>query len=1772
MPRQALWILGWLFLAPASWAHTEQILSLSVTNATGYLLAGDATLRGSEYNRENIAARAEVDFATTNALTALTYSYLIEFELLDSVGRTTEILDADGQTNTVYRLADSVTLPGGVPPFAVLRQVTRVYDAPLVPANRLDPLEAYRVHLRLRKRGSGDPKYVVLPASATDVARTYYHFPNARSGDAALNVIALLDRASYARTYLVKTIPGRDAFRVQADFTLRRYDDFASAPAASDVPLRFTYELQDAETGAAIPLVRSHQLASRSLLSHGFSIFGSPIPPATLSSSETLELTPANPIDSVGRLYRAVVRLEHTDVQGQPAAPANQVPLPSQQFLSFNGRLLFGTIETLIRGIANEPTPTSVFPVGINTVLTVIADGGVIVGHPEHRYGNGTPLPVVLRSSGDAEYLGQADVPVHAPTPDTSTVANVRLQRAGLALRNTGAYADLVVWLPSGFGYRFNQDSRILQGTLAFNNRRLGQELAPDDGPRLTAPLIYVCEETKPLWFEGTELAWDVPAGRFVFKPTGAVTYVRRPELARLRAAPIPAADQEKRSNELVFETVDRLTSPELVVHAHSDGSARLDFEADLKPGAFRAHFPYDTRVEFAEGGHLSVVDDQVVTARSGVTGVESVAVNYRQGCSEPGCGAVPDPVSVVLAPKGHDLLFTSDGGLAAGGEIHDPQELAWGWIDTPSLHQFAQRVRSFPEGRFHMPGSFLRGDATALVALHRPGVLLHSGVAPDDPGLPERFGEPAYDTGLGDYAGLNYRLARDGDQVARSVLGGHPTEAYPLTARSKYYVRPGGVSGIHEAVFGAAPGDAKIYGYDFQFSNYGLSYLDSLNQESRTSGSIGVGGPSHFTLNFEELKFSCLGALEPAKVPEGEGDKVLEYWRADFKPLAIQFDRPEDLSCDPTKGYLTVGVEAWAQHVEAVLFGRLGWHANGNLITLDDHALDPPFDSRLKLPNAFPIVGPVKGPGHETYDFTPVNDAYYNNWEFAKADQGFLNIAGKLDVPFFEDLRVHLHTSADRDNDVAPLYLMGGWPDRGFDVNGLSFFTANPADPDNLGVPGDTTVAGYRTGNTDGHQKYLVRAQRHWLGFIDLDYPLTWNDTGRAFTAFDSVADDLLVLHVQHQAKYLSPEHAELVFGAQYPGLPQLNLANLAFAQLGGLETAFSGPVLQPARAALETGVHGLDELLSDQLKEFFDPTFDTLFDPIIESLYQALKTDYLTHGNAFSGGSPAPIIASRISGGGNSIANRLRNLLDGAATPEQVDVIKHLASNLAQVEDALAQTEILLARDPAGQRRIIGQLIQNIAGKLAAQFAGAFTDATLNETLTSIDPSLTQIQAALAELRTTVGEIRGQLAPGQEFRTELQSRLNALAGTVMDVASQHQSDVNAIFAEIAAQGDNPFTAYTAEELRARIRQKLEDRFFASPLASSIHESIKQRLYDVDAAIRQGLDSVFQQINLVLREVITQSLASVDQTITPFLDDCRQVMGAGQINGYAHITDDALRLLRLDLKAQFKVPTELEFNGFLEIKELTSDGTASECLPKSGRANEVTLGANDVAVTWMSEGVRATANAKFTFDPANDVPTLVNLSGGLDLRGDLRLELFRLEHLGAWMGFGLLENYFSAAAQVSIGDYQGSGGLYFGRTCSLAPLGWDPDVQSLLGSPPFTGAYGYVDVWLPISEALLGVPASCFFDVSAGVGAGAGFFLEGPTFVGKMLLEAEGEVLCLATLSGEIKLVGLKNPDGLHLKGSGRLSAELGHCPFCITLSHQVGLEYKHGSWDVDL
>jgi hypothetical protein len=159
----------------------------------------------------------------------------------------------------------------------------------------------------------------------------------------------------------------------------------------------------------------------------------------------------------------------------------------------------------------------------------------------------------------------------------------------------------------------------------------------------------------------------------------------------------------------------------------------------------------------------------------------------------------------------------------------------------------FAEVTGNFTVASAHLPGNVLRASLATTIDDNRAGELLLSGQGqPGDPNYVERPGDPSYGIGAADYAGLNFRVGSDGAQTATSLIGDASVGPYALRGSTKYYTRPAGVSGIHEAVtasFAALANALTVRGFSLSLNNFQLSFLDNHVHASLISGTVNVPG-----------------------------------------------------------------------------------------------------------------------------------------------------------------------------------------------------------------------------------------------------------------------------------------------------------------------------------------------------------------------------------------------------------------------------------------------------------------------------------------------------------------------------------------------------------------------------------------------------------------------------------------------------------------------------------------------------------------------------------------------------------------------------------------------------------------------------------------------------------------------------------------------------------------------------------------------------------------
>jgi len=1791
LPRLLEAAVAGFLVATAQAAFTPSINSVSI-GSSEFVIDSDASRGGSSFERDLIEVDTNVTFTGTGS-----GNFRYDYQLLDEDDNLVLLDNGSGGTTTTFQGAT----------FTIGGAVSKIESESFAPAEQLELYKDYRVRLLVKEQSP--PLILYITKTQGDSSgQQFIHFTNTDPADAEVNVRGYIEDIRWTETWACDTDLLNSTFQAEADLKLFRYDDYlAASPDTDTIPYELVFELRESSTGNVVALVNNP--AGPGLSMDEFHHTGLAQEPYELSFTRSFSVNPDAQLDPVNETYYLTISLTHEEESGQPyVTDQASVEGPAGTLLHFNGQLTAGGDTVIMTSIGNDPsagysndsthlsTSTEVTTGYVDTLVTYTLSGS-------------GALDIELYPDGHAELVdATGTLTITAPSmPDEGSINNVRFLRSDLAFASNGLSSTLRVILPAGMGvYEGNPiqpSNHVLESLIHSGTRLLDQSLEPTAilinlTPATAGDVFHIIEETKPFEVVANSLLWNLNTGQFAagITPAGVdrIRYVRKFEMDSLDipAAGFTSAEKLVHSNELYFRHVATPAASAPVWTADANNTAQLDVTLNFNAGEFDTHFPHGVKLKWNTGGALEVDDDLIVPGTSSLPTTDDIAMNFARDCpevEEAGCGTIGE-ATVVMDPGANSLQFTRDGGIDAAGlyiNAASRRDVVMGYIDalSTSTNIYAHDSTTFDNARFLMAGHFLSGVDYAGSGNQAPGRLLNSGYDPTDLDVPERPESAAYEAGLGDYPGMNYRVVDEASAVTCiSVLGGTPTPTYTLNDRSKFYTRPGGVSGILEPTANPFTSPIFIYGYEFTFTDYGLSFLNSEVHDSITAGSLFIPSPSNFDLDFDPLFFSCLGGLTTAEIDGGTFDDTLEYWNADFTGIAANFQPAIGAECDPSDAYLTLGVEAWASNISTPLSGTLGFKPDGNLITADDGLLES-VDSRLGLPTLIDIAGP----NDEIYSFYPAHDAYYENHDHSSEEPGRLNFTGFLDVAFFEDLAVHFQTGATFDDNLTEIHMMGGW-------TGDGQIDASTFDLDHYSYPSSDTLTNYRDGT---QPDYLIHAQQDWLGVVGFDYPLSWSTTTRSFRATEPISNDLLVLTTEHELTYLSAENAELDFGANVRlDIPEINLSNIGVnlteddGVLAALQASLTGAVTD----ALLNGVDASAEILNDRMDEFYDRLFEATIDPLVDDLYLALDAapdlpameaevenylclnsdSVLTRLEDFDGAvGQAGSIIDEVDQALAKLQVAIRTVIGRVHVDDITGEIVLDDPTLTVPEDYVVMAGTTLTEgifaDADGDGYDIAEillvaLIEELSPEIADNLSAVLTDIAgslvdqledeLNAQFDDAGPTLDQLKSVLLEIHNAISEVRS----AGNLYGELTDELLVASAAIQNLVTDAKTEINEFL------GDIDFNEYSAEEVKEVIRTAIRDKFNASPVIADLQEVLKSYVYDLDAAMNEAVSSAFAEINSIINRLLDDAIPA-DSALAGLLDDAADISAAGSIDGFATINGDALRTLRLDAALQLKLPDDFEFAGFVEINQLDSFGDDSCSFGGEGEyAAEVIMGATDVPVAWIGDDLRFDVSTKFTFDTMSGF-ALRGFGGAVEMtEGEIGFESMAITSLGAAAMFGKDENYVAAEVGLAFDSYELAGGVFFGRTCSIDPLELvDPDVTQVLGDPPFTGIYAYGEAQIPI------INASCLFSISAKAGVGVFWFEEGNTFGGKMLVGATGKALCAVEIGGEVVLVGSKSGNNYSFFGKGTIFGEVGVCPLCTTFNESVSLTYKNDKWSYD-
>jgi hypothetical protein len=324
-------------------------------------------------------------------------------------------------------------------------------------------------------------------------------------------------------------------------------------------------------------------------------------------------------------------------------------------------------------------------------------------------------------------------------------------------------------------------------------------------------------------------------------------------------------------------------------------------------------------------------------------------------------------------------------------------------------------------------------------------------------------------------------------------------------------------------------------------------------------------------------------------------------------------------------------------------------------------------------------------------------------------------------------------------------------------------------------------------------------------------------------------------------------------------------------------------------------------------------------------------------------------------------------------------------------------------------------------------------------------------------------------------------------------------------------------------------------------------------------------MDALFDQINRTVRDGLSSLISGATDGIFQNMKGAgllSQSLLSAKIRGAPTFDGDSLRKIHLDAAVKLNVPDEMDFNAYMDIKELDSQTVPLDCIPAGAPAAEVTLGAKDIPLQWpgvQSPGgqpLRLTVEARWTLQSG----AVLGIGGLIDIKGEAGFKGCTVKEIGATLAIGQIENYFAAKAAgtiVILGiPVDVHAGLFAGHACTLDPLIFiDPDVAQVLNNPvSFSGIYIEYGGGLSLSEILFGT-STCLLDVEAGVTT-ALYYEGGPRFGtigGRQKMSVDVSLLCL--VSGHVDWATFiqLTAGQLTLGASAEVCGSIGPCPFCI-------------------
>jgi len=320
-----------------------------------------------------------------------------------------------------------------------------------------------------------------------------------------------------------------------------------------------------------------------------------------------------------------------------------------------------------------------------------------------------------------------------------------------------------------------------------------------------------------------------------------------------------------------------------------------------------KTDFPF-TKISAQNGFNINIVNGKIVPID--ITNNRTYSLTYSSKCKEASCSQGGNSIQSISfnSPK---TYISQDGAFVSDISI-DNKMVAWGMKKNS---KFIFERKSDKKGKMYVPGFAIKANTpkTLISTLLGSRDINSSGKLSDVYTLKDEFTKK----GNGVFAGLNVgSLYLDRNDTSDASLAGTNMDVQVAGVglnltnnnKTKYYIRPSGITGVFNGSLQQVNEALSIYGYPMTFKSFAFSQVaNKLNTKTLIDGKISVIGNGGFGVDFSSLALDCTGGLNRGVVDESDCEasptincgQTLTQWKTKTQFVSVEFESDAQNVCD---------------------------------------------------------------------------------------------------------------------------------------------------------------------------------------------------------------------------------------------------------------------------------------------------------------------------------------------------------------------------------------------------------------------------------------------------------------------------------------------------------------------------------------------------------------------------------------------------------------------------------------------------------------------------------------------------------------------------------------------------------------------------------------------------------------------------------------------------------------------------------------------------------